>query len=351
MRRTPLVAATLALALLLAASASAADFSARDVYRAASPAVVLIMAGSGSSFLAGSGSFIGSGGLVLTNNHVIEDEGTRQPAKTILVFLKPARITGDPNADLKNPLAAKVVARDRDLDLAVLQVEGAKGSCATVRLGDSGGMTTGDAVAAIGHPEGGGLWTLTTGTISGTKKMGAQDAFQTEANLNRGNSGGPLLDASARLVGVNTSTVRKAPDGLAIVGVNFAVKSAQVESWLSSQGIRYDVAPASDGPVAPPATPAAPAPTPKAETKPEAKAATPAPAATPQTEKKPAKIAEQPIPASDDLQEFRGPGGELMYGRPGGKFSLDKSLRDIFSRARANAEKDFQELDQETGDQ
>ena len=95
-----------------------------------------------------------------------------------------------------------------------------------------------DAVVAIGHPEQGGLWTLTQGVVStviadlgGVK---GKDAFQTDASINRGNSGGPLLDRSGAIIGVNTSMARKAADGLTITSVNFSVKSSVARKWIGS---------------------------------------------------------------------------------------------------------------------
>ena len=99
----------------------------------------------------------------------------------------------------------------------------------------------GDPVLAIGHPESGGLWSLTSGRIGSVIKnqsgIRGKHVFQTETSLNRGNSGGPLLDGNGEMVGVNTNISRRSSDGLAITGINFAVQSNVVRSWLEEGGL------------------------------------------------------------------------------------------------------------------
>jgi serine protease Do len=74
--------------------------------------------------------------------------------------------------------------------------------------------------------------------IQNQSNFTGKDVFQTDASINRGNSGGPLLDRRGYLVGVNTNVARLALDKMPITGVNFAVKSTVVRSWLNSQGIK-----------------------------------------------------------------------------------------------------------------
>ncbi|PIR19793.1 MAG: hypothetical protein COV48_00020, partial [Elusimicrobia bacterium CG11_big_fil_rev_8_21_14_0_20_64_6] len=210
---------------------AAVEFIPKAIYSKASKSVVLILCASS----AGTGE-LGTGSVIdaqrrriLTNAHVVIQDSTRKPWGRISVYFKPARLTGDTRRDLVDAVSAKVVAWDSALDLALLEVERLAGGTPAIALGHPGAVSVGDRVAAIGHPEQGGLWTLTTGVIStvladlgGVK---GKNAFQTDTSINRGNSGGPLLDASGRLVGVNTSMSRKAADGLAITSVNFAVKA------------------------------------------------------------------------------------------------------------------------------
>lgn len=212
-------------------------FEPRRLYQSASRAVVVVMgaAQDGGGEL-GTGSFIAPR-RVLTNAHVAIRDSTRQPWPQLRVYLKPAKISGDAKRDLVEPAAAKVMAWDSALDLALLEVD--RDAPAILPLADADAASVGDRVAAIGHPEQGGLWTLTTGVVSAVvAELGGvpgRAALQTEASINRGNSGGPLLDASGRIVGVNTLMSRKATDGLAITSVNFAVRSDVARRWLESR--------------------------------------------------------------------------------------------------------------------
>ncbi len=217
-----------------------APFDPRAIYQRAAPAVAFILCSSedGAGEI-GTGSLIDDEGRILTNAHVVVRDSTRKPWPTVRVYFKPKKMTGDPKRDLQEPVIGRVVAWDPALDLAVVSIAPPAGR-RPLALGDPEGVEVGERVAAIGHPEQGGLWTLTTGVVStlaadlgGVK---GKDAFQTDASINRGNSGGPLLDASGRIVGVNTLMSRKASDGLAITAVNFAVRSDVARRWLASGG-------------------------------------------------------------------------------------------------------------------
>jgi serine protease Do len=99
----------------------------------------------------------------------------------------------------------------------------------------------GDDVVAIGHPETAGLWTLTTGVISSVVKdfqgVNGKDVFQTEASINRGNSGGPLLNDEGQMVAINTCISRRAADGLAITDINFSLKSSVPVEWMKRKDL------------------------------------------------------------------------------------------------------------------
>ncbi len=218
--------------------APAAAMSAKEIYQKAAPSVVLILAAEkeGAGEL-GTGSII-AGGRVLTNAHVVVNDKTGRPFAAVRVYLKPERVSGDSKRDLKNPISARVVKFDRGLDLAILEPE-TRLAPAPLPLGDDSGVEPGDPVVAIGHPEQGGLWTLTQGVVSTVVAdlggVAGKDAFQTDASINRGNSGGPLIDRSGAIVGVNTSMARKAADGLTITSVNFSVRSSVARRWLGEE--------------------------------------------------------------------------------------------------------------------
>ncbi len=227
-------------------------FDPKKIYHDASKSVALILCtnSEGTGEL-GTGTVVDAARRrILTNAHVVIRDATRQPWTTIHVYFKPAHMTGDPKQDMKNPVDGRVVAFDRALDLALVEVPSLPDDAATVALDDPRGVEVGERVAAIGHPEQGGLWTLTTGVIStvvadvgGVK---GKNAFQTDTSINRGNSGGPLLDARGAIIGVNTSMARKAADGLAITSVNFALRSDVARRWMAAQDekVAYGSAPA-----------------------------------------------------------------------------------------------------------
>ncbi|MBI3810317.1 MAG: trypsin-like peptidase domain-containing protein, partial [Nitrospirae bacterium] len=230
-----------------AASASmAAELTPRQIYERAAPGVVLIIGhpqqGEGGS--GGTGSIIRKDGLVLTNAHVVIDEKTGKPYPRLSLYLKPDRVTGNPKTDLSRRVNASVTAFNRQLDLALLKMEAAPASLSVLDLSDPDRVKIGEHVVAIGHPEQGGLWTLTTGVVSaefedyGNTK--GKHVFQTETGLNRGNSGGPLLDTQGRIVGVNTAIARLAADGLPIMSISFAVKSSVARTWLREQAVMVD---------------------------------------------------------------------------------------------------------------
>ncbi len=225
----------------------AADLNHRQIYAKAAPAVVFVYASSEGKAMMGTGSIIHGDGYVVTNAHVVTDKETGQPFQKVWIAFKPAQPVGKREEDLKRWNNAQVVALDLDLDLALLKLEQPPLPLAVLPFGDSSAIQIGDHVAAIGHPESGGLWSLTTGVISANhadfNQVPGKHVFQTETGLNRGNSGGPLLDANGRQVGVNTAIARKsAADGLAITSISFSIKSRVVQSWLAKQGVKIQLA-------------------------------------------------------------------------------------------------------------
>ncbi|MEI6558642.1 MAG: DegQ family serine endoprotease [Rhodospirillaceae bacterium] len=154
-------------------------------------------------------------GYVVTNNHVIQD------ADEITVILH-----DDTN------LKAEVVGRDTKTDIALLKVAADHGLVA-VPFGDSDHMRVGDWVLAIGNPFGLG-GTVTAGILSARARdinAGPYDDFlQTDASINRGNSGGPMFNLSGEVIGINTAIF--SPSG-GSVGIGFAIPSALARSVVA----------------------------------------------------------------------------------------------------------------------
>jgi serine protease Do len=159
----------------------------------------------------GSGFVVDGAGIIVTNNHVIAN------ATSIQVVLQDDRT-----------FEATVVGRDPASDLAVLKIE-ADGPLPAVEWGSSDEAEVGDWVIAVGNPFGLG-GTVTAGVLSAHARdinAGPYDQFlQTDASINRGNSGGPLFNADGKVIGVNT--VILSPTG-GNIGIGFAVPSAMAQ--------------------------------------------------------------------------------------------------------------------------
>ena len=228
-------------------SVSSADFNPRKIYDDTSPTVVLITGFEpGQRIMSkGTGSIIRNDGLVLTNTHVILNKKTDLPFQNLRIYLKPNQITGNLKKDTSLKYLGEVIKFSEKLDLALIKIKSLSNNdpLQILRFSDSDSVSIGDPVIAIGHPEQGGLWTLTTGTISSHindhGNITGKNVFQTETSFNRGNSGGPLIDKNGLMIGVNSMISRKAKDGLAITGVNFSIKSRVVLGWLDSVGFNF----------------------------------------------------------------------------------------------------------------
>ena len=154
----------------------------------------------------GSGFIIDEKGLVVTNNHVIQD------AEDIIV-----RVNGD------KEFKAKVIGADPLSDIAVLQLE-TKEKFIPVKFGNSDKARIGDWVIAIGNPFGLG-GTVTSGIISArNRSIGLsryEDYIQTDASINSGNSGGPLFDMNGDVIGINTAMLGRSGS----IGIGFSIPS------------------------------------------------------------------------------------------------------------------------------
>lgn len=222
----------------LTATAANPPLTPRQIYKTYGKGVVLVFATDGSAQgSAGTGSIITEDGQVITNAHVVSKDG--RPYKKLFVYLKPDKLQGSMQQDLKHRFTATLMDLNPELDLALLKIVEAPKDLQVIQFVNPDEVEIGEPVVAIGHPETGGLWTLTTGSISSViadfQGVHGKDVFQTEASVNRGNSGGPLLNAYGHMVGINTCISRKAADGLAITDINFSLKSSVAVDWLAKR--------------------------------------------------------------------------------------------------------------------
>jgi putative serine protease PepD len=217
-----------------AAASPRAEASARPIADAATPrrvydgaknAVTYIVADTPQGQATGSGFVVSKDGLIVTNEHVVDG------ASKIQVIVG----TGS------DAQAATVVASDATHDLALLKVAGH--DLPTLSLGDSSSLGVGDPTYAIGNPFGLDS-TFTTGIVSALHRdLQAPDgatisgAIQTDAALNPGNSGGPLLDAGGKVIGVNAQIETGSQGGEGgNVGIGFAIPASTVKAFVAQAG-------------------------------------------------------------------------------------------------------------------
>jgi S1-C subfamily serine protease len=195
---------SLAAALLLAGPSAAAAQSnplakieqkQQELFERVAPSVVFISR----TDTFGSGFFISKDGTILTNAHVVGD------AKRVdIVMHDGTRATGE------------VVERADDLDLALVDID-LDGDLPAVDLTGMDDLKVGSWVASVGHGSG-GIWSYTTGSVSNIYPDGEQrPVFQTQIPINKGASGGPVIDRKGRVVGIVTSGIEGAND------INFAI--------------------------------------------------------------------------------------------------------------------------------
>ena len=188
--------------------------TAEQIYRRDAPGVVQVTAsnaGQASESL-GSGFVIDKAGHVVTNFHVV-----RGATRVFVSF------SG------KDQLVSTVVGLDPSTDLAILKIQAHANALTPLELGNSDAVRVGDTVYAIGNPFGLYARTLTSGIVSAVQRritapntLPIDNAIQTDASINHGNSGGPLLDAGGRVIGV-TSQIYAENSQQGNIGIGFAV--------------------------------------------------------------------------------------------------------------------------------
>jgi S1-C subfamily serine protease len=203
----------------------------QDIYRAAGPGVVQVSATqvvSGDPFFGpqdarslGSGFVIDKAGHIVTNYHVVEGADEVE-----------VNFSGD------DRMKAKVVGADPSTDIAVLEIDAQARALTALPLGDSSAVDVGDGVVAIGNPFGLER-TVTAGIVSALQReIRSPNGFtidrviQTDAPINRGNSGGPLLNTNGEVIGVNTQ-IATGGTSEGNVGIGFAVPVNTVKEVVS----------------------------------------------------------------------------------------------------------------------
>lgn len=166
----------------------------------------------------GSGVIISPDGYIVTNNHVVED------AKGVKIILAGG-----------SQLPANIVGTDKFADLAVLKVEG-ETMAEAASFGNSDSLSPGETVIAIGSPLGKFKNTVTLGVVSATDRSlkvsenyQMEGLIQTDAAINEGNSGGPLINLAGEVIGINTIVVRGGASTIA-EGLGFAIPSNRVRA-------------------------------------------------------------------------------------------------------------------------
>jgi serine protease Do len=175
------------------------------------PGQVTFFGTTGDQTVSGSGFFITDKGYILTNNHVVE--GTKE----VSIVLSDG-----------TQQKASIVGTDPYSDIAVLKMDGKVPAVAA--LGNSDELNPGESVIAIGSPLGNFKNTVTVGVVSATGRSidtgngyQIEDLIQTDAAINHGNSGGPLVNLAGEVIGINTLIVRDTGSGDVAEGLGFAI--------------------------------------------------------------------------------------------------------------------------------
>jgi S1-C subfamily serine protease len=214
-------------------AAGTSGFDVERLYEREAPGVVTVIAGQG----LGSGFVISGGGEIATNAHVVTTGTGSSIRRASHVYVKFAD---------GNEVAARIVGYDPNADVALLRIDPSGLTLRPLPLGTTARLRVGAPVAAIGSPFG-EEQSLSVGVISATQRsidsltgFKIEGAIQTDAAINHGNSGGPLLDATGRVLGINSQIESGSGDN---TGVGFAVPIDTVRRSLAqlrrSGSVRY----------------------------------------------------------------------------------------------------------------
>ena len=190
--------------------------SLQDIYTRNIPSVVSITCQSSRSSSSGTGVVLSADGYIVTNAHVVENSS----AVTV-------QLTDD------RTFSARLVGCDDISDLAVLRIDCT--DLTPAQFGDSSTLRVGDTVVAIGDPLGAAFrGTYTNGIVSAINRDvevngRTMTLIQTNAALNSGNSGGPLINCYGQVIGINTMKIGAFPDNAGVEGLGFAIPSTQVK--------------------------------------------------------------------------------------------------------------------------
>ncbi len=194
--------------------------SLQDIYSRSIPSVVSITSTTATGTSSGTGVVLSRDGYLITNAHVIED------STGISVQLTDNRL-----------LSAKILGSDEISDLAVLRVEAE--DLTPAQFGDSSALRVGDTVVAIGDPLGAKFrGTYTDGIVSAINRDvdvngHTMTLIQTNAALNSGNSGGPLINCYGQVVGINTMKIGTFTSSSGVEGIGFAIPSTTVKDIVN----------------------------------------------------------------------------------------------------------------------
>ncbi len=201
-------------------SSSGETMTLQEIYEKNIPSVVSITATTSGQKVTGTGVVLSSKGYLVTNDHVVEG------AQSLQVHLTDER-----------ECSATLVGTDPVSDLAVLYIRA--DNLTEAQFGDSDSLRVGDSVVAIGDPLGVELrGTMTDGIVSAinrdvTVNGRSMNLIQTNAALNSGNSGGPLINSYGQVVGINTMKIGTFTDKSGVEGLGFAIPSATVKEVVN----------------------------------------------------------------------------------------------------------------------